>query len=222
MNLEERAVAGLHDFLVRSVLARSPFIRGGQAVDLGAGSGAMAVRLRDLGFHVQAADIERATFKADVPFTQLDLNTPDFASTLGEGRFDTVTAVEVIEHLESPIAFLRGVGRLLTENGIALVTTPNVGNVAARLKLLAFGKLRTMDEKNPEHISPVFYDLFVRQYLPRAGLSLVSHSVYPENDYPLTARRWLVPLFKTLAKVLPGPAVAGDCHVFVLRLAPPR
>jgi hypothetical protein len=45
--LRERTIGGLHDFILREVLRRySP--DSGPAVDLGAGSGALTVRLRDL------------------------------------------------------------------------------------------------------------------------------------------------------------------------------
>ena len=221
INLEEYTVPGLHDFLIRSILRRFGVIRAGQAIDLGGGSGSLALRLRQLGFRVLAVDVNSERFQANAPFALLDLDKPDFATALGEGQFDLVTAVEVIEHLESPIGFLRGVSRVLKGNGFAVVTTPNLDNIAARLKHLAFGKLRTMDEKSPEHISPIFYDLFVRQYLPRAGLSLVEHTVYPKNDFPLTGTRWLVPMFRTLARVVGGPAISGDCHVFLLRRPSP-
>jgi len=47
VELPERATPGLHDFLCTHVLPR--YVRpGGRALDLGAGSGALAVRLRHI------------------------------------------------------------------------------------------------------------------------------------------------------------------------------
>jgi len=65
--LETTTPAGLHDFVIDQVVQR--FLRPGeQAVDLGAGSGALAVRLRALGWNVLAADINakdtRPTFRS--------------------------------------------------------------------------------------------------------------------------------------------------------------
>src|SRR5713101_3757924 len=75
--------------------------------------------------------------------------------------------------MESPIGFLRNVGRLLRPEGVAVLTTPNVDNAPARVKFLLTGTVRMMDAKGePTHISPIFQDLFVRQYLPRAGMDL--------------------------------------------------
>jgi 2-polyprenyl-3-methyl-5-hydroxy-6-metoxy-1,4-benzoquinol methylase len=152
--LEERTIGGLHDFLIREVLPK--YAKDGQrAVDLGAGSGALAVRLRALGLAVLAVDIDTEGFKASIPFRRLDLNDTNFAAALLEkGSFDLVTAVEVIEHLESPTNFLRNVCRLLNLTGVAIVTTPNVDNLPARVKFLLRGRLRGWTSLANEPTSP--------------------------------------------------------------------
>jgi SAM-dependent methyltransferase len=214
--LEERTIGGLHDFLLSSILPRYA-MRKGRAVDLGAGSGALAVRLRAFGFAVLAVDTNTERFRADVPFARLDLNQVDFASALGEARFDFVSAVEVIEHVENPIGFLRNVSRLLQPDGVAVITTPNVDSAPARVKFLLRGKLRFLgDACDDTHISPIFWDLLTRQCLPRAELQLVGHHLYPPNGYKVNLPRsaWA---FRILARFLSGPALLGDSHVFVLK-----
>lgn len=95
--------------------------------------------------------------------------------------------MEVIEHMESPIAFLRNIARLLKPDGVAILTTPNVNNAPARVKFLLTGKLRMMDERgDPTHITPIFWDLLTRQYLPRAGLILLEHRTYPPDGFLVT------------------------------------
>lgn len=85
------------------------------------------------------------------------------------------------------------------------------------MKFLLTGKLRTMDEhSNPMHISPIFSDLFLRQYLPRAGLRQIARHVYPPNGYRLTRACYTWAL-RILAGILPGDALFGDCHVLVLK-----
>jgi 2-polyprenyl-3-methyl-5-hydroxy-6-metoxy-1,4-benzoquinol methylase len=213
MLLEERTISGLHDFL--DPILKRYAIPGGRAIDLGAGSGALAVRLRDLGYEVIAVDMNSERYKADIPFIQLNLNNPDF-SPLGNGAFDFVTAVEVIEHLESPIAFLRHIRSLCKPDGIALITTPNMDNAPSRFRFLLTGKLHMMDEKVPNHISPIFYDLFIRQYLPRAGLKLVEHHFFPKNGYKVSRKSYSW-VFRLIARLLPGNTLLGDVHVFVLK-----
>src|SRR5712692_469288 len=207
-------LAGLHDFLLGEILARCarPGLR---ALDLGAGTGALAVRLRQLGWEVIAADRNESAFEADLPFRCLDLNDPEFSRELGEESYGLVTAVEVIEHVESPVGLLRNAGRLLMPDWVLGITTPNVENVPARLRFLTRGKIRMMDEAGePTHISPIFLDLLVRQYLPLAGLKMIEHHHFPPKSFANSRRRhhWLL---KGLAQFLPGECLYGDIHIFV-------
>jgi 2-polyprenyl-3-methyl-5-hydroxy-6-metoxy-1,4-benzoquinol methylase len=207
--------SGLHDFVGERVLAR--YVRPGiRAVDLGAGPGAMAARLGSLGCHVTAVDRNSKGYEADLPHISLDFNQPDFATELGPTSFHLVTAIEVIEHVESPIGFLRNVGRLLASGGAAVLTTPNVDSLPARLKFLLSGKVRTMDENGePTHISPIFWDLLCRQFLPRAGVRLREHFVFPPNGYQLT-RKPIAWTLRQLAAFFPGEATLGDNHILVI------
>jgi 2-polyprenyl-3-methyl-5-hydroxy-6-metoxy-1,4-benzoquinol methylase len=208
-----RAIPGTHELLIETALRRAP--PGGRALDLGCGSGALAERLQNAGFRVTAADLTNY-FELGSEFVQLDLNDPNFDRGLAPG-FDLIVSVEVIEHLESPFAFLRSIARLLNPNGVAILTTPNVENVAARVRYFLTGEIRAMDKTAPEHVTPIHLDLFVRQTVPRTGLHLVEHFIHPEGDFPLTGRRYFVPLFKLLMPLLRGPALTGDCHFFVLK-----
>jgi 2-polyprenyl-3-methyl-5-hydroxy-6-metoxy-1,4-benzoquinol methylase len=210
-------IAGLHEFVFENVIRRFAH-PGDRVVDLEAGSGLLAVRMRTLGCDVAGADKNSEGFQADgIPFVQLDLDVADFSDRLGHGAFSVVTAVEVIEHVESPIGFLRNVRRLLKQGGVGILTTPNVDNAPARVKFLLTEKIRMMDEiSEPTHISPIFWDLLNRQFLPRAGLELVEHRLYPSRGYsvPRPGYAWA---FRGLAQVLRGDCLEGGNHVFVLR-----
>lgn len=213
--LETTTNPGLHDCVMEEVRRRSAPSR--RAVDLGAGTGALAVRLRALGLETTAADINPSGYKGDVPFVKIDLNDRNFASYLGVEVFGLVTAVEVLEHVESPINFLWNLGRLLTPSGIAIITTPNVDSVPARVKFFLAGKIRMMDEHSePTHISPIFWDLLQRQYLPRAELRMVDHLLFPPHGHQLTRSSFSLAL-RPLKWVLGGECLEGDNHVLVLQ-----
>jgi len=209
-----RALPGTHELIVEIALRHAS--SSARVLDLGAGSGALAERLQAAGFCVTAADITNY-FELATEFVQLDFNDPNFDRALS--AFDVVTSVEVIEHLENPTAFLRSIGRLLKPNGVAILTTPNVENVPARLKFLLQGNVRTMDKNSAEHITPIHLDLFFRMIVPRTGLTLVDHFVHPKNEFPLTGRRYFVPLMRLLVPFMRGPALTGDCHFLVLKKA---
>ena len=224
MDFDERLMIGtatsrgLHEFVASQVLARYARV-GTRAVDLGAGPGAMCERLSALGCEIVAVDRDPSVYQGQHRFVAQDLNQAAFASELGIASFDLVVAVEVIEHVESPINFLRNIAQLLAPNGVAVITTPNVDSLPARLRFLLGGKIRTMDEvSDPTHISPIFSDLLRRQFLPRAGLKLSEHLLFPPNGYQLTRKPFALPL-AWAAAVFPGDSVLGDNHVFVFKAA---
>ena len=157
---------GLHEFTA-GVIAR--YARpGARMVDLGCGPGAMSERAEPLHLEILAVDRDPGVYQGRHPFVALDFDAPSFADELGAGQFNLVLAVEVIEHVESPIGFLKNIARLLAKNGVAVITTPNVDSLAARLKFLAVGRIRMMDE----HSDHAYF----------------SHLYRPPNPAILTAR----------------------------------
>lgn len=212
--LDERATPGLHQFLVTQVIPRyAPIV--GRAVDLGAGGGALTQYLRDRGWEVTGVDRDVTQWRSSAPVVAADLDRADLTSMLGND-YDLVLAVEIIEHLEAPIAFLRAVKALLGPSGIAVVATPNLDSLASRLKLLLKGKLRGMDELgDPTHISPIFWDLLNRQYLPRAGLILADHRTLPPTGY-VSGRPSYRALLNGASRLLGGRMKSGDNLVLVL------
>jgi 2-polyprenyl-3-methyl-5-hydroxy-6-metoxy-1,4-benzoquinol methylase len=213
----EKTMGGIHAFLAKKILPRYPSAQVKKAVDLGAWSGAFAVQLKNAGYDVLAVDRDKGMYEADLPFTATDLNDPDFACKISKGAgFDMVTAIEIIEHLESPIGFLRNIERLLKPDGVAVITTPNMDNVPARLRHLLTGKLHMMDERVPRHITPIFHDLFTRVYLDKAGLELVEHHLCPERGFGVSSQARAL-IYRLVAAVLPGENLYGDAHVFVVK-----
>lgn len=208
-----RALSGTHELVVETALRY--VCPGARALDLGAGSGALAERLRTAGMSIVAADVVNY-FELDAEFIKIDFNDPTFDRAFNS-RFDLITSVEVIEHLENPTAFLRSIGRLLRTEGVAILTTPNVENVAARAKFFLCGEVRAMNRNSPEHISPIHLDLFIRKLVPPSGLVLIEHFVYPPGDFPLTARRYFIPFFRLLHRFMRGPALTGDTHFLLLK-----
>jgi len=126
----------------------------GKALDLGCGSGFLASQLSNKGYMVLGVDIENFT-RYPIKFLKRDLDKP---FEFNRSKFDLITAVEIIEHLENPRKFIREIKKCLKKEGIAIITTPNILNWKARLYYLLKGIIwgfRKEDYKISGHISPV-------------------------------------------------------------------
>lgn len=194
---------------------RPNWVRPGMRVaDLRSGPGAMAARLKSVGYDVAAADRSEHDFEAWFPHTEIDFNQPDDA-TCGCHAFGMITAIEVIEYVESPIGFLRNIVSLLAPGGVAVITTPNVHSVPARVKLLIARKIRATDEISElTHISPIFR-LLRRQFPAIAGLQLRQHLLSPQDRFQLSWKpvAWCLHI---VATVFHDETTNGDNHIFVL------
>jgi len=108
-----------------------------RALDLGAGRGELSTSLAIRGYDVTAVERYPAQFEAKVPLVDADLNEP---FPFADGSFDTVMAIEILEHLENPRRFLRELSRVLRPGGTAIVSTPNLTSVLSRFLFAACGQ----------------------------------------------------------------------------------
>jgi SAM-dependent methyltransferase len=134
------------------------YVAPGQSVaELCAGSGAFSSLLVDAGFQVVPVDGDTRWFNVPrLEVVEADLNGP-FATLLGRERFDCITCLEGIEHLENPWHFIRQCRALLRPKGILLISTPNVECLLSRLLFLRNGGFLNFDRKMrvPYHITPI-------------------------------------------------------------------
>jgi 2-polyprenyl-3-methyl-5-hydroxy-6-metoxy-1,4-benzoquinol methylase len=186
MELTERANAGLHEHVVERVTAFTPD-RAASVLDIGCGTGALLVRMRERGYTSLAGiDIAPPSAMPGMRFYSLDLDDPRFP--LADGSIDLALAVEVLEHIENVGAFLAEIRRVLSPKGRLLLTTPNVHSVEARLRLLLIGQLKQFDNiGDPTHIYPVFSFPFNR-LLARHGFHVAQRWGYPEDGTSPTSR----------------------------------
>jgi 2-polyprenyl-3-methyl-5-hydroxy-6-metoxy-1,4-benzoquinol methylase len=134
------------------------FKPGGDVLDLGAGSGAMSLRLLDLGFRVTAADIVGEKFglhdRVTLKLVDLNLSFSNEFNTV----FDGIVAIEVLEHLENPRKFLKECLKVLKPEGRLLITTPNVDNPVSKALFLresSFMWFNDLDYETEGHITPI-------------------------------------------------------------------
>ena len=127
------AHVAIHDTVER-LLADAPQ---GLVLDVPAGEGALAKRLKELGYDVSCCDLYPQIFKLDgVDIKQGDL---DARLPYDDASFDTIVCVEGLEHIENPANAIREFARLLEAQGTLIVSVPNIMNIEERLKWLFSG-----------------------------------------------------------------------------------
>ncbi len=96
------------------------------------------------------------------------------------GRFERVVLGDVLEHVENPARLLDYTASALTDDGLALITTPNPFYLGQFITILG----RSRPTVNPEHVA--FYD-------PITFAALVERS-----PLEIVEMRWLTPSFPAL------------------------
>ncbi len=194
----------------------------GSVLDLAAGTGAWLAQLRDVGFtDLNAVELYMAKyFRLDgVTPRLIDLNS-DFTNQF-DSRYDLVTAIEVMEHLDSPRHFLAQAHRLLTDNGHLLVTMPNIGHWKGRLRFLLQGEHRFFlenDYYHQRHISPISH-VHMKLLLQETGFKLIE-----STSAGSFVRQWKrlvsMPLAITF-RLLFGAQTDGDVSIYLASKSQP-
>jgi len=153
-----------HEKTHRTVLRiMASFPERGALLEIPGGEGALAWQLLKLGYSVTAGDIDPGFFKVKpIPCIRLDMNR---TFPLEDGQFDFVTCIEGIEHLQDQFQFVRECRRVLRPGGRLVLSTPNILNLASRLKFLLSGFYslvpRPINEFSAipvfDHINPLTY-----------------------------------------------------------------
>ncbi len=135
----------------------------GALLEIPAGEGALAWKLHKLGYTVTAGDLDPSFFKVKpIPCMRIDLND---VFPVEDARYDFVSCIEGIEHLQDQFRFVRECHRVLRPGGFLILSTPNILNLASRLKFLFSGFYSLVPRPINEfslvpvfdHINPVTY-----------------------------------------------------------------
>jgi len=104
----------------------------GRLLDVGAGSGMLIEQAIQMGY--QAEGVEPSAWLHRVARERsLPVHLGTFPHSAARGEFDIITLIDVIEHVSDPMELLRNIAGSLAEGGIAIIVTPDVNSVAARI-----------------------------------------------------------------------------------------
>jgi 2-polyprenyl-3-methyl-5-hydroxy-6-metoxy-1,4-benzoquinol methylase len=214
MSLPELTATGLHSWLLPRVQALPNISSESRVLDLGCGTGAWLARLHDAHFNdLTGIDRKPDNFAAQARFICADL---DRAGQIELGKYDLITAIEIIEHVANPEALIALAAAHLEPNGWLVVTTPNIYSLRLRTRFLLTGKQHGFDiNYDPEHIHPMMLYAAQRVIFSRHNFEVARLLTYPENGS--NGSRWFARLAERgLTLILPND-LPGDTLCLFLR-----
>lgn len=146
---------------------------GRKILDVGAGDGAISQILRDKGNNVVAIDLP-TVIRTGLSKTWLPKVAGDASRSLPfkDQSFTAVLAGEIIEHIIDIGPFLTEIHRILTPDGLLVLTTPNAVRELNRINML-LGSVHTWHEWN----KPIHH---VRYFTPQTlQEAIVKHGFKP-------------------------------------------
>ncbi len=184
----------IHQWVIRA-LSEEPR---GILLDAPAGTGALALRLVEMGYSVSCLDINPASFQAQgLEFKACDLSLP--LPYLSES-FDYVTCLEGLEHLENPFNAIREFHRILKSGGRIYLSVPNYLNIERRMRFLItgifsrvpspkrLGKERFQD-LSMLHLTPLTYPI-LKLFMEHTGFKILRIA----KDKEKKRMKWLLPV----------------------------
>ncbi len=155
--IQEMAAFNLHHDVFKMV---EPYLKKGMNVlDFGCGQGAFSQRLADAGMIVDVCDLNIDQVKANVNRKfKVDLNDQSVPEIIAV-KYDLIVAMEIIEHIHNPWKYLSDCIALLKDDGIIVLSTPNISNFISRLRFFMRGTLLAYEKSDLAHghITPLSF-----------------------------------------------------------------
>jgi 2-polyprenyl-3-methyl-5-hydroxy-6-metoxy-1,4-benzoquinol methylase len=102
----------------------------GRVLDIGCGNGAILARLRSLGWDAVGYEMDPVAARFARESFGLDVREGELAKAgFVHESFDVVILSHVIEHVHSPVDFVRQIKNLLNSNGKLIILTPNTNGL---------------------------------------------------------------------------------------------
>lgn len=176
--------AAIYGMVVRALDERD--VEGGTVVDVGCGAGYLWPFLQHRFDRYIGVDVVRyEALPADAELIRVNLDSGKVS--LPDESAEVVAAVETIEHLENPRAFMRELVRLVKPGGWMIVTTPNQLSLLSLLTLLIKNRFSAFQDVHyPAHLTALL-EVDLRRVAAECALSDV------HIEYSLQGRLLLTP-----------------------------
>ena len=169
---------------------------GGTLVDVGCGEGNLLSFVENMFSDYNGVDmVHYDGFPRASTFKQANLDESNLP--MADGVADVVAAVETIEHLENPRAFMRELVRLAQPGGWVIVTTPNQRSLLSLLTLIFKGQFNAFQDVHyPTHLSALL-EVDLRRIAAECMLTEIATAytfegrvVFTPWHYPAVVSRW--------------------------------
>ncbi len=165
------AAASSHALAILNVAPES------SVLDIGAADGSVARRLVERGCRVVGIELDAEAARAAEEFCERvvigDAEAIDLADAVDGDRFDVVLLLDVLEHLQDPVATLKRAAEQLSPGGRVIVSVPNVTHAALRLQLLT-GRFQYTERGLLDRTHLRFFDRpAVERLFSQAGLTVI-------------------------------------------------
>ncbi|MHB1613711.1 MAG: class I SAM-dependent methyltransferase [Actinomycetes bacterium] len=148
-------------------------------LDVGCASGHLGRRLASASCELWGVDRDAKALDAVTPGTYVrvalvDLNNLEREWPFDGVRFQRIVAADVLEHLVDPKSTLMFLGQQLENNGMVIVSLPNVANITIRIGLL-LGKFERTETGILDSTHLHFYTFHTaRQLMYKSGFHIVA------------------------------------------------
>lgn len=202
---------------------------GAKVLDVGCGTGALAVVMRDQRdaqvFGIEP-DTSRAARAAERGIrVHAGVLSPSLLPSVGQ--FDVAVYADVLEHLVDPLRELQEVAPFVKSDGLVIISVPNVAHWSVRFDLLRgnfrYARVGIMDATHLRW----FTEATIRQLVDQAGIDVVRVQqtagvtllCYVETQLVRIPRRLRDPVVRRMAALF--PRLFGCQHIVVGRFRKP-
>ena len=200
--------------------------RGSSTLDVGCGGGLLVTALASLGYRATGYDSSPACLEYSASYGRGNyINTWPIS-----GKFDFVSAIHVLEHVENPQDFLKSIYGILKKNGKLYIIVPNLSTIQGifneQYKLLIFDvnhKIAWNYRGLKDHLQESGFTITSIKHRIYFGLlaSIVASKLYrnifrtPQtkmsDNKPVTTRASLsAKVFRLLDYLIPPLTVTGE------------
>jgi 2-polyprenyl-3-methyl-5-hydroxy-6-metoxy-1,4-benzoquinol methylase len=172
----------------------SDVVKPGRLLDVGASCGYFMEVAAAHGFDVQGVEFSRRAIDAASPAIRARIFEGTLDAMPEDGRFDVISAFDLLEHVPDPPAFLRRCAGLLKPGGRLVISTPDTDHFLRALMGSRWPMLQPM-----QHLT-----LFSRRALDTAVQAQGFSTVTLRTCYKTLSVDYLINQIKPLNPVLAG------------------